>query len=233
MEEKKVLKIKDLCKFYELEKVQVKALDNVNLEIEEGEFIAIVGASGSGKSTLLHIIGGVDKPTSGNVFLENEDIYNLNDDEQSQIRRNKISIIYQFYNLIPTLNVRENIILPTLLDNKQYDANHLDELINLLGLSERIAHLPNELSGGQQQKVAIARALMNKPRILLADEPTGNLDSSNSKEIMELLKKSNEKYHQTIVIVTHDSQLARYANRIITISDGKIIKDEMVHNESN
>ena len=228
-----ILKTEKLCKYYGNSLFQVKALDNVDLEIGEGEFIAITGTSGSGKSTLLHIIGGVDKPTSGNVLLNNENIYELNDEEQSKLRRKKIALIYQFYNLIPALNVLENILLPTMLDNGSYDENYLSELIDMLGLSNRTKHLPNELSGGQQQRVAIARALMNKPAIILADEPTGNLDSKNSKEIMELLKKSNEKYNQTIVMVTHDKELAKYAKRIITIEDGKIVKNELVQNENN
>lgn len=222
-----ILKIENVSKSYGTGDNQVKALDNINLEIQEGEFIAITGTSGSGKSTLLHIIGSVDKPTSGRILLEEEDIYMMNDDEQSKLRRSKIALIYQFYNLIPTLNVKENIILPTMLDNGKIDENYLNELINLLGLTNRITHLPNELSGGQQQRVSIGRALMNKPKIILADEPTGNLDSKNSREIMELLKTANEKYKQTIIMVTHDKELAKYANRIITIEDGKIVKDEV------
>lgn len=228
-----ILKIENLCKHYGFGDNQVKAIDNINLEIEEGEFIAITGTSGSGKSTLLHILGGVDKPTSGKVFLEDKNIYELNDLEQSKLRRNKISLIYQFYNLIPTLNVLENILLPTMLDKGNYDEKYLNELISLLGLENRTKHLPNELSGGQQQRVSIGRALMSKPKIILADEPTGNLDSKNSKEIMELLKQANQKYHQTIIMVTHDKELAKYAKRIITIEDGKIIKNEMVLNENN
>lgn len=228
-----ILKVEKICKFYGRGESQVKALDNVNLEIQEGEFVAITGTSGSGKSTLLHIIGGVDEPTSGKVLLEDKNIYELNDEEQSKLRRKKIALIYQFYNLIPTLNVKENILLPTMLDNGKCDDNYLNELIDMLGLSNRVTHLPNELSGGQQQRVSIGRALMNKPSIILADEPTGNLDRKNSKEIMELLKKSNDKYNQTIVMVTHDKELARYAKRIITIEDGMIVSDEMVSNEYN
>ena len=222
-----ILKIENISKSYGFGENQVKALDNVSLEIQNGEFIAITGSSGSGKSTLLHIIGSVDKPTSGRVLLEEYDIYQMNDEEQSKLRRKKIALIYQFYNLIPTLNVKENITLPTMLDNGKIDENYLNELINLLGLTNRITHLPNELSGGQQQRVSIGRALLNKPRIILADEPTGNLDSKNSKEIMELLKTANEKYKQTIIMVTHDWELAKYAKRIITIEDGKIVKDEV------
>jgi len=226
-EDMSILKIENISKYYGVGDNEVKALDNVNLEIQEGEFIAITGASGSGKSTLLHILGGVDKPTNGKILLEGQDIYAMNDEEQSKLRRNKIALIYQFYNLIPTLNVKENITLPTMLDNGKIDENYLNELINLLGLTNRITHLPNELSGGQQQRVSIGRALLNKPRIILADEPTGNLDSKNSKEIMELLKTANEKYKQTIIMVTHDWELAKYAKRIITIEDGKIVKDEV------
>lgn len=222
-----ILKIENIFKSYGSGENQVRALDNVSLEIQNGEFIAITGSSGSGKSTLLHIIGSVDKPTSGRVLLEEYDIYQMNDEEQSKLRRKKIALIYQFYNLIPTLNVKENITLPTLLDGGKIDEAYLNELINLLGLSDRINHLPNELSGGQQQRVSIGRALLNKPTVILADEPTGNLDSKNSKEIMELLKTANEKYKQTIIMVTHDQELAKYAKRIITIEDGKIVKDEV------
>jgi putative ABC transport system ATP-binding protein len=222
-----VLRIENISKHYGTGDNLVKALDNVNLEIQEGEFIAITGTSGSGKSTLLHIIGSVDKPTSGKVLLENQDIYAMSDDEQSKLRRKKIALIYQFYNLIPTLNVKENITLPTMLENDKVDENYLNELLELLGLSNRVTHLPNELSGGQQQRVSIGRALLSKPKVLLADEPTGNLDSKNSKEIMELLKTANEKYKQTIIMVTHDKELAKYTNRIITIEDGKIVKDEV------
>ena len=222
-----ILKIENISKSYGSGENQVRALDNVSLEIQNGEFIAITGSSGSGKSTLLHIIGSVDKPTSGRVLLEEYDIYQMNDEEQSKLRRKKIALIYQFYNLIPTLNVKENITLPTMLDGGKIDEAYLDELINLLGLSDRINHLPNELSGGQQQRVSIGRALLNKPTVILADEPTGNLDSKNSKEIMELLKAANEKYKQTIIMVTHDQELAKYAKRIITIEDGKIVKDEV------
>lgn len=222
-----VLKIENITKYYGTGDNEVKALDGINLEIQDGEFIAIAGTSGSGKSTLLHIIGSVDKPTSGRVLLENQDIYAMNDDEQSKLRRKKIALIYQFYNLIPTLNVKENITLPAMLENDKIDENYLKELLELLGLSNRVTHLPNELSGGQQQRVSIGRALMSKPSIILADEPTGNLDSKNSKEIMELLKTANEKYKQTIIMVTHDKELAKYANRTITIEDGKITRDEV------
>lgn len=221
-----VLKVEKLSKIYGKDGISVKALDEISLSIEKGEFVAVVGSSGSGKSTLLHCIGGVDAPTSGKVFVGEHDIYALKDEQQSVMRRRHIGLIYQFYNLIPTLNVKENIVLPSELDRQKVDENYLNELLELLGLKERTKHLPNELSGGQQQRVAIARALINRPSILLADEPTGNLDSKNSKEIMELLKEANVKFGQTIVMVTHDQNLAQYADRILTIEDGKIVRDE-------
>ncbi len=196
--------------------------------MKKGEFVAIVGASGSGKSTLLHILGGVDRPTSGKVFVGGEDVYKLNETNLAVFRRRQVGLIYQFYNLIPILNVKENMTLPLLLDNKKPDLEYLDELIKILGLEHRVNHLPNELSGGQQQRVSIGRALMNHPSLLLADEPTGNLDSKSSKEIIDLLKLSNEKYNQTIIMITHDHDLALNADRIITIEDGKIISDERV-----
>jgi len=223
-----ILKVEKLCKIYGKGDTQVKALDNISLSIEKGEFVAIVGSSGSGKSTLLHILGGVDIPTSGKIIVANNDVYSLNDDEQSIFRRNQVGLIYQFYNLIPTLNVRENITLPIQLDGKAVNEEYLNELIELLDLKDRITHLPNELSGGQQQRVSIGRGLINKPALLLADEPTGNLDSKNSIEIVNLLKKSNKLYNQTIIMVTHDKELAKFANRIITLEDGKIKSDEMV-----
>jgi len=223
-----ILKVENLCKTYGKGNTLVKALDNVSFSVEKGEFVAIVGASGSGKSTLLHLLGGVDKPTSGKVIVDGEDVYKLNDNNLAIFRRRQVGLIYQFYNLIPILNVKENITLPILLDNKKVDNDYLEELINILGLSKRVDHLPNELSGGEQQRVSIGRALMNRPAILLADEPTGNLDSKSSKEIMELLKLSNEKYKQTIIMITHDNNLALNADRIITIGDGKIIKDEKI-----
>jgi len=223
-----ILKVEKLCKNYGKGNTLVKALDNVNFKVEKGEFVAIVGSSGSGKSTLLHILGGVDRPTSGKVFVDGEDIYKLNENNLAIFRRRQVGLIYQFYNLIPILNVKENMTLPILLDNKKPNEEYLDELIDILGLKSRVNHLPNELSGGQQQRVSIGRALMNRPAILLADEPTGNLDSKSSKEIIDLLKISNEKYNQTIIMITHDHNLALSANRIITLEDGKIISDEKV-----
>lgn len=228
-----ILEVKNVTKYYGKKDNIVKALDGVSLTVEEGEFIAITGASGSGKSTLLHCIGSVDIPTSGEILLNGVDIHKMNDEKQSKLRRSSIGLIYQFYNLIPTLNVEENIILPSDLDKRVIDKDYLKELIELLGLSDRLKHLPSELSGGQQQRVSIARALINKPALLLADEPTGNLDSKNSIEIMELLKKTNQKYHQTIIVVTHDLNLAKYANRIISIEDGKIIDDKKVSHEDS
>lgn len=219
-----LLKLVNLCKYYGEEETLVKAVDTVNLEVEEGDFIAILGASGSGKSTLLHMIGGVDKPTLGHVYLNNQDVYALNDSKQSELRREKISIVYQFYNLIPTLNVVENITLPLDLSRKKVDQKYLDELLKLLKLEERRKHLPNELSGGEQQRVAIGRALISRPSIILADEPTGNLDSKNSLEVMNILKKANEVYKQTIIMVTHDKEFAKFAKKIIVMKDGNIVK---------
>ena len=223
-----ILKVLNLSKTYGKGSTLVKALDDVSFTVEEGEFVAIVGASGSGKSTLLHLLGGVDKPSSGKVIVDGEDIYKLSENNLAIFRRRQVGLIYQFYNLIPILNVKENITLPILLDNKKVDTNYLDELIDILGLKSRVNHLPNELSGGEQQRVSIGRALMNRPSILLADEPTGNLDSRASNEIIELLKLSNKKYKQTIIMITHDNNLALASDRIITISDGKIIKDEKI-----
>ena len=223
-----ILKVEDLCKAYGKGETLVKALDHVSFTVEKGEFVAIVGSSGSGKSTLLHILGGVDRPTSGKVYVDGEDVYKLNETNLAIFRRRQVGLIYQFYNLIPILNVTENMTLPILLDSKKVDESYLKELIETLGLQNRVNHLPNELSGGQQQRVSIGRALMNHPALLLADEPTGNLDSKASKEIVELLKLSNKKYKQTIIMITHDYNLALNANRIITIDDGKIISDEKV-----
>ena len=218
-----LLKLDNLCKFYGENETLVKAVDTVNFEVAEGEFIAILGASGSGKSTLLHMIGCVDEPTIGHVYLNGEDIYALNDNKQSKLRRESISIVYQFYNLIPTLNVVENITLPLDLSRKKVDQEYLDEILKLLKLEDRKKHLPNELSGGEQQRVAIGRALIARPNIILADEPTGNLDSKNSIEVMNILKRANAIYKQTIIMVTHDEELAKYAKRIITMKDGNIV----------
>jgi putative ABC transport system ATP-binding protein len=226
-----LLEVKNLTKVYGEKSTLVKALDDVSFNVNEGEFVAIVGSSGSGKSTLLHILGGVDRPTSGSVFVGDVNVFKQKDEDLAIFRRRKVGLIYQFYNLIPILNVRENMTLPILLDGKKPDEKYLNELILLLGLSKRINHLPNELSGGQQQRVSIGRALMSKPDIILADEPTGNLDSKASMEIMNLLKLSNEKYNQTIIMITHDMELAKNAGRIITLEDGKIVKDE-VNNEN-
>lgn len=218
-----LLKLDNLCKFYGEDETLVKAVDSVTLTVEEGEFIAILGASGSGKSTLLHMIGCVDEPTIGHVYLNGQDIYALNDNNQSKLRRESISIVYQFYNLIPTLNVVENITLPLDLSRKKVDQEYLDELLKLLKLEDRKKHLPNELSGGEQQRVAIGRALITRPSIILADEPTGNLDSKNSLEVMNILKQANAIYKQTIIMVTHDEELAKFAGRIITMKDGNIV----------
>ena len=220
-----ILSVKNLSKIYGDENNHVIALDNVSFDVEIGEFIAIIGASGSGKSTLLHQIGGVDHPSSGKVIINNTDIYTLNENDLAIFRRNEIGLIYQFYNLIPVLNVKENITLPLQLAHQKVDQKRFNTLIEQLGLSNRLTHLPNQLSGGQQQRVSIARALINQPSLVLADEPTGNLDSKNSDEIIRLLKEANEKYHQTIIIITHDNNIAKLANRVITIKDGKIISD--------
>ena len=209
-----ILKVENLCKQYGKGENKVTALDNVSFTVNKGEFVAIVGASGSGKSTLLHLIGGVDRPTSGKVFIDGKDIYKFNDDELAIFRRRQVGLIYQFYNLIPILNVEENITLPLKLDNKNIDKQRLDELIKVLGLEERRTHLPNELSGGQQQRVSIGRAMMNEPALMLADEPTGNLDSKASEEIISLLRLSNKKYNQTVIIITHDEKIALEADRV-------------------
>lgn len=223
-----ILRVENLCKTYGKGETLVKAVDHVSFSVEKGEFVAIVGPSGSGKSTLLHILGAVDKPTSGKILVNGEDIGTLNESSLAIFRRREVGLIYQFYNLIPILNVEENMSLPILLDNKKVDQSYLKELIHILGLENRVKHLPNELSGGQQQRVSIGRALMNRPSLLLCDEPTGNLDSKSGAEIINLLKLSNEKYKQTIIMITHDHELAMHADRIITIDDGKIIADEVV-----
>ena len=207
---------------------EVVALDNVSFTVEKGEFVAIIGASGSGKSTLLHLIGGVDRPTSGKVFIDGTDIYELNADKLAIFRRRQVGLIYQFYNLIPILNVVENITLPCRLDGKEVKEERLEELLEILNLKNRKEHLPNQLSGGQQQRVSIGRAIVNYPAIVLADEPTGNLDSKASREIIDLLKMSNQKYNQTVIVITHDENIALEADRILTIDDGKIVKDERV-----
>ncbi|MBP3461875.1 MAG: ABC transporter ATP-binding protein [Bacilli bacterium] len=221
-----ILKVENLYKIYGKGENKVNAVDNVSFSVEKGEFIAIIGASGSGKSTLLHLLGGVDKPTSGKVYIDGVDIYSMKDDDIAIFRRRQVGLIYQFYNLIPILNVKENITLPCLLDSNKVDKKRLNELLDVLNLKERESNLPNQLSGGQQQRVAIARAIINNPSIILADEPTGNLDSEASEEIVSLLKLSNKKYNQTIIMITHDLEIASNADRIITIEDGKIIKDE-------
>lgn len=220
------LKIENLCKVYGKGENQVTALDNVSLTIEKGEFTAIIGSSGSGKSTLLHIIGGVDVPTSGKVYLDGQDVYAQSNEKLAIFRRRQVGLIYQFHNLIPTLNVVENITLPILMDKRKVNEERLNDLMNLLGLKDRKTHLPNQLSGGQQQRVSIGRALMNAPAVMLADEPTGSLDSRNGHEIINILKLSNKKYRQTLIIVTHDENIALQADRIICISDGKVTRDE-------
>lgn len=222
------LKIENLCKAYGKGENQVTALDHVSLTIEKGEFTAIIGSSGSGKSTLLHIIGGVDVPTSGKVYLDGQDVYAGSNEKLAIFRRRQVGLIYQFHNLIPTLNVVENITLPILMDKRKVNEERLNGLLELLGLHDRKNHLPNQLSGGQQQRVSIGRALMNAPAVMLADEPTGSLDSRNGHEIIKLLKESNKKYGQTLLLVTHDESIALQADRIIGISDGKVVRDERV-----
>lgn len=222
------LKIENLCKVYGDGENRVTALDDISLTIEKGEFIAIIGSSGSGKSTLLHILGGVDVPTSGKVYLENQDVYAQNNEKLAIFRRRQVGLIYQFHNLIPTLNVVENITLPILMDKRKVNEERLDDLLEMLGLQDRKHHLPNQLSGGQQQRVSIGRALMNAPAVMLADEPTGSLDSRNGHEIIKLLKESNKKYGQTLIMVTHDENIALQADRIIGISDGKVVRNEKV-----
>lgn len=223
-----ILKVENLCKRYGEKDTEVVALDNVSFTVERGEFVAIIGASGSGKSTLLHLIGGVDRPTSGKVFIDGTDIYELNADKLAIFRRRQVGLIYQFYNLIPILNVVENITLPCRLDGKEVKEERLEELLEILNLKNRKEHLPNQLSGGQQQRVSIGRAIVNYPAIVFADEPTGNLDSKASREIIDLLKMSNQKYNQTVILITHDENVALEADRILTIDDGKIVKDERV-----
>ena len=223
-----LLRIEHLSKVYGTGDNQVRALDDLSFSVEKGQFLAIVGPSGSGKSTLLHILGGVDRPTSGKVYLEGQDVFAQKEDQLAIFRRRQVGLIYQFYNLIPVLNVRENLSLPVLMDGRKVDEAHLQELITTLGLTGRERHLPNQLSGGQQQRVSIGRALMNSPAVVLADEPTGNLDSRNSQEILELLKLSNRRYGQTLIVITHDESVALQADRILTIEDGRIQKDQVI-----
>ncbi|MCI8873318.1 MAG: ABC transporter ATP-binding protein [Lachnospiraceae bacterium] len=223
-----ILKAEHLTKIYGSGENQVKALDDVSFSVEKGEFLAIIGPSGSGKSTLLHVLGGVDVPTSGKVWMEGTDVYAQNESQLAVFRRRQVGLIYQFYNLIPVLNVTENMTLPVLMDSREVNQQRLEELLNILSLKGREGHLPNQLSGGQQQRVSIGRALMNAPAVVLADEPTGNLDSKNSQEIVELLKYSNKTYKQTLLVITHDENIALQADRIIALEDGKIIRDEVI-----
>ena len=223
-----ILRVENLVKTYGTGANQVTALDHVSFSVEKGEFAAIIGPSGSGKSTLLHILGGVDEPTSGRVFMDGQDVYAQNEEKLAIFRRRQVGLIYQFYNLIPVLNVTENMTLPVLLDGREVNEERLQEMLEILGLRGREKHLPNQLSGGQQQRVSIGRALMNAPAVVLADEPTGNLDSKNSQEIVELLKFSNKKYNQTLIVITHDENIALQADRILSIEDGKIVKDEVI-----
>lgn len=221
-----ILRVENLTKIYGKGSTEVVALDNVSFSVQKGEFVAIVGASGSGKSTLLHLLGGVDRPTRGKVYIDGKDIYDFDDDKLAIFRRRQVGLVYQFYNLIPILNVEENITLPLSLDNREVNQQELDELLKVLGLSERRNHLPNELSGGQQQRTSIGRALITNPTIILADEPTGNLDTKASDEIVELLKKSNWDYNQTIIMITHNMEIAKYADRILQIEDGRIVGEQ-------
>lgn len=223
-----ILQIENLSKIYGKGETAVKALDNVSFSVKKGEFVAIIGPSGSGKSTLLHLLGGVDLPTSGKVLIDNTDIYGLNETQIAIFRRRQIGLVYQFYNLIPILTVEENIILPMLLDEQKVDPKQLADIVRVLELEQRMNHLPNQLSGGQQQRVSIGRALINNPAIMLADEPTGNLDSKNSAEIIELLKMFNKTFNQTLIIITHDERIALQADRVISIEDGRIAKDEVI-----
>ena len=223
-----ILKVENLTKIYGAGNAEVRALDGVSFAVEKGEFLAIIGPSGSGKSTLLHALGGVDRPTSGKVYMNGQDVYAQNEEQLAIFRRRHVGLIYQFYNLIPVLNVVENMTLPVRMDGRKVNEERLEELLHLLALEDRKNNLPNQLSGGQQQRVSIGRALMNAPEIVLADEPTGNLDSKNSREIVELLKVSNRKYNQTLIVITHDEQIALQADRVIAIEDGRITKDERI-----
>lgn len=223
-----ILRVENLTKVYGKDENEVRALDGVSFSVNKGEFVAIIGPSGSGKSTLLHILGGVDRPTGGKVFMDGKDVYAQNEEQLAIFRRRQVGLIYQFFNLIPVLDVTENITLPMLMDGQKVNESRLDELLTILKLKGRESHLPNQLSGGQQQRVSIGRALLNAPAVVLADEPTGNLDSKNSQEIVELLKVSNEKYNQTLIVITHDENIALQADRIIAIEDGKITRDEVI-----
>lgn len=223
-----ILRTENLTKSYGMGDTKVTALNNLNLSINKGQFVSIIGASGSGKSTLLHMLGGVDKPTSGKIYIEDTDISSMNETELALFRRRKVGLIYQFFNLIPTLNVEKNILLPMLLDGRKPKKEEFDKIVKMLGLSKRLNHLPNQLSGGQQQRVAIARSLIYRPSIILADEPTGNLDRKNSESILEMLKVSNKEYNQTILIITHDEKIALSADRMIRIDDGEIVSDEVI-----
>ena len=223
-----LIKVEHLTKIYGKGENAVRAVDDISFTVEKGEFVAIIGPSGSGKSTLLHILGGVDRPTDGKIYLNGQDVYAQNEDQLAIFRRRQVGLIYQFYNLIPVLNVVENLTLPVLMDNREVNEERLNELLHTLGLERRKNALPNQLSGGQQQRVSIGRALMNAPAVVLADEPTGNLDSKNSQEIVELLKYSNRKYHQTLIVITHDESIALQADRILAIDDGRIIRDERI-----
>ncbi|MPQ34243.1 ABC transporter ATP-binding protein [Clostridium estertheticum] len=224
-----ILRTENLTKTYGIGEIKVTALDNLNLRISKGQFVAIIGSSGSGKSTLLHMLGGVDNPTKGKIYIDDIDISSMNETELAIFRRRKVGIIYQFYNLIPTLNVEKNILLPMLLDGKKPKKEEFDKIIKMLGLNERLSHLPNQLSGGQQQRVAIARALIYRPSIILADEPTGNLDRANTEAILEMLRVSNKEYNQTMILITHDEKIALSADRVITIEDGRIVSDEVIN----
>lgn len=224
-----ILRVENVCKIYDTGEDSVNALNNISFSVKKGEFVAIIGASGSGKSTLLHILGGIDRPTSGKVFVDGQDVYEQSEDQLAVFRRRQVGLIYQFYNLIPVLNVEENIILPVKLDGRKVNKKQLSELLQVLGLAERRKHLPSQLSGGQQQRVSIGRALMNAPAVILADEPTGNLDTQNTQEIMQLLRASNKTYKQTIILITHDREIALQADRILEISDGQLIRDEVIH----
>ncbi|MBU3217176.1 ABC transporter ATP-binding protein [Clostridium estertheticum] len=224
-----ILRTENLTKTYGIGETKVTALDNLNLRINKGQFVAIIGSSGSGKSTLLHMLGGVDNPTKGKIYIDDIDISSMNETELAIFRRRKVGIIYQFYNLIPTLNVEKNILLPMLLDGKKPKKEEFDKIIKMLGLNERLNHLPNQLSGGQQQRVAIARALIYRPSIILADEPTGNLDRANTEAILEMLRFSNKEYNQTMILITHDEKIALSADRVITIEDGRIVSDEVIN----